>query len=467
MGTIVRKYLKLLLRSTAKAGIVWPLVALYRIIIKEEKPTGGNVPLGKPTILVLQQHRFGSNLKCLVDSMQFRVLILPMQWQSILLAIFWPSQSSLVKHTRVDYFHPERDKQLSTMQAELRTFLKRFLVQLCNKLNIDCVIGACAQYVRDYDIGLVSNEIGVPYIVFHRENIYMPTALKSLECVYRNMGRFVGSHIIVHNEDMKNVLIRTGFIDEANVSVLGCLRMDDFVRQVRSLDSSIHCAVEPSNRKKVTLFSFTHAVSIDVTLGGEVVGVDKTEMPDGHFTKKHGKGFKMLFEHVHVSIAQLAVQNKDVDFVIKPKWGGSWIDEIEHALIKNNLDISNINNLHILPDIDAHDLILRSDVICGFSSTTLLESAIAGKLVIIPYFDEALKKEYTDFVEFKDSFHLFNVAHSVKEFDKLIVECLRNPIKISESQMNGRYAIFEKYVSSMSGSALDKYAETVNNIIKT
>jgi lipid A disaccharide synthetase len=131
------------------------------------------------------------------------------------------------------------------------------------------------------------------------------------------------------------------------------------------------------------------------------------------------------------------------------------------------MDISKIKNLHIMIDIDAHDLVLRSDIICSFSSTLMLESAIAGKPVIVPHFDEALEKEYTDLVKFKDSYHLFNVAYSIKEFERLIVECLRNPIKISESQMNGRYAIFEKYVSSMSGNALDKYVETVNNAIKT
>ena len=59
------------------------------------------------------------------------------------------------------------------------------------------------------------------------------------------------------------------------------------------------------------------------------------------------------------------------------------------------------------------------------------------------------------------------MAYSVKEFEKLIVECLRNPTKISESQMNGRYAIFERYVSSMSGNTLGKYMEIVNNAIKT
>ena len=58
------------------------------------------------------------------------------------------------------------------------------------------------------------------------------------------------------------------------------------------------------------------------------------------------------------------------------------------------------------------------------------------------------------------------MAYSVKEFDKLIVECLRNSIKISESQMNGRYAIFEKYVSSMNGGTLDKYVNVINQVIK-
>jgi hypothetical protein len=455
---VVNNCIKYILKNEFRLRISWALVLFYSNIIKVVKPKNGSVPLDKPTILALSPYRFRGDLNVLSDSRQFRVLELPVKWQMKLLRIFWPSNISEIRSEQ--YYRTSGNDKDVRFQNNLMEFLKLFLLSLYSNLKVDCVISAGVHINVDTKLGLVSEEIGVPYIVFHREAIFMHKCMEAMEHQYRGLVKFVGSHIIVHNEDMKAVFIKTGYADPDEISVLGCLRMDDLIRRIQLSNIDNRSAVLSNNKKVVTLFSFSHG---SVLVGPIINGKPTLK----HFSKERNEGFVKLFEHVHASIAQLAIQNKDVEFVIKPKWGDEWVEEIEYVLRKNNMDISKIKNLHIMIDIDAHDLILRSDVICGFSSTTLLESAIAGKLVIIPYFDEALKKEYTDFVEFKDSFHLFNVAHSVKEFDKLIVECLRNPIKISESQMNGRYAIFEKYVSSMSGSALDKYAETVNNIIKT
>ena len=455
---VVNNCIKYILRNAFRLRIGWALVLFYSNIIKVVKPKNGSVPLDKPTILALTPHRFRGDLNVLSDSRQFRVLELPYEWQSRLLMLFWPSNISEIFRSE-QYYKPSGNDEVIRFQNNLREFLKLFLLSLYSNLKVDCVISAGVYYKHDYDWGLVSEEIGVPYIVFHREAIFMPGALEATEYMYRALGKFVGTHIIVHNEDMKAVFIKTAFAGPDEISVHGCLRMDNLIRKIQ-LSNLKNCSTVRSNNKKVvTLISFTY--------GSDLVGNRINGKPSlKHFSKERSEAFVKLFEHVHASIAQLAIQNKDVEFVIKPKWGGEWVEEIEYVLRKNNMDISKIKNLHIMIDIDAHDLILRSDIICSFSSTLMLESAIAGKPVIVPHFDEALKKEYTDVIKFKDSYHLFNVAYSIKEFERLIVECLRNPIKISESQMNGRYALFEKYVSRMSGNALDKYAETVNNIIK-
>jgi hypothetical protein len=112
-----------------------------------------------------------------------------------------------------------------------------------------------------------------------------------------------------------------------------------------------------------------------------------------------------------------------------------------------------------------HDLILESDVICAFTSTTVLESAISAKPVIIPYFDEALKAEFNELIEFKDNFHLMDITYSPDEFERLIIERLNSPA-VTKKCIKERYALFEKYVSSMEGDALDKYVNVINQVIK-
>lgn len=63
------------------------------------------------------------------------------------------------------------DADMKKRQNEYRAFLRRFLPSLYARLKINGVVGAAIYYIQDYDWGVVSDEIGVPYIVLHRENL--------------------------------------------------------------------------------------------------------------------------------------------------------------------------------------------------------------------------------------------------------------------------------------------------------
>ena len=451
----VRRSIKLVLKKIGQLGIVWPFVMFYTRIIEVVRPFNGDVQSDMPTILAINPDRFFGDLTVLSNSKCFRVLKLPFKWQVKLLAIFWPS--NINELTRfANFYNPGDNKHLIEVQVQLRTFLRKFLVSLYSRLKVDCVIGSAVHNRQDFDWGLVSDEIGVPYIVLHKENIYMPGGYELLYEKYKKQGKFRGSQIVVHNDMMKDFFIKSGFCNSDNISALGCLRMDEFVKKVRLPDRNISRKKTDYHRKRVTLFSFTY--------GYKQLGLSGFEEMV-HFPKHRDKGFVKLFENVHTSIAKLAIKNKDVDFVIKPKWGGSWIDEIKYVFSKNNIESKRIDNLFIDSDVNVHDLILESDVICAFTSTTALESAIAAKPVIIPYFDEALKVEYNKLIEFKDDFHLMDIANSPDEFERLIIERINSP-EVTQKCIKERYELFEKYVSSMNGGTLDKYVNVINQVIK-
>jgi len=451
----IRRSIKLVLKKAGQLGLVWPFVMFYSRIIETVRPTDGEVPSGMPTILALKPDRFFDDLIVLSNSKCFRVMKLPLKWQNKILAIFGPTNISELMGAAA-YYNPGDNKYLIEVQEQFRMFLRKFLASLYSRLKIDCVIGAAVHYKHDYDWGLVSDEIGVPYIVLHKENIYMPKAYELLEAKYRQFGKFKGSQIVVHSVLMKDFFIKSGYCNSDNISALGCLRMDEFVKKVKISSRGISKKRIGCNKKKVTLFSFTY--------GYMQVGLSGFEEMH-HFPKQRDKGFVKLFESVHTSIAKLACNNKNIDFVIKPKWGGNWIDEIEYVFSKNNIESKRIDNLFIDSDVNVHDLILESDVICAFTSTTVLESAISAKPVIIPYFDEALKAEFNELIEFKDNFHLMDIANSPDEFERLIIERLNSP-KVTQKCIKERYALFEKYVSSMEGDAQDKYVNVINQVIK-
>ena len=427
-----------------KLGVTWPLVLIYARVIKEVMPLSRNSSKRVKTLLALKPNRFRGELEALAATDDFRVLKVPLEWQYKVLALFW-HKNSLETNFRDRYFNPEGDSEIIELQTKVRSFLKIFLKALYKKLSIDGVIGAGVWYTQDLDWGWISKEIGVPYVILHRENL--ATNAKQREYYlnkFKRLNKFRGNHIIAHNLVMKELLIQSGFVSSDKVSVLGCIRMDNLIAQLKNLKK------QPKAREKVLLFSFHYGVGLQNVRNPGFVNRDL--------------GLVNLFEHVHVSIAKLALKHKDIDFIIKPKWGGNWIDEISYVLSKNSIEISDVDNLQVLVDIDVHDLIMEADVVCGYGSTTLLEAAIARKPVILPYFDEVLKPEYSDNIHFKEFLHIFDVANSVGDFGEFIIHRLANP-EITEECMKERYAIFNQYISSMDGNALENYVREINQAI--
>jgi len=420
----------------------WPLVFVYSKMIKEIKSEKGLNNHAGFTILALMPKRFVGDLEVLAENGEFRILAIPFDWQTKILSLYWNDRFDSTIYTHKE---GSSNKMIIEVQRKLRCFMKCFLSSLYRKIGVDCVIGSGIFYRQNYDWGLVSNEIGIPYIVLHKENLINSRIHRRNYEIAKRNNRFQGAHIIVHNTILRDIFIKAGYVRPEQISSLGCLRMDGFVQRVKK-------QIKINNkRKKVVLFSFSY----NTGLGADIKS----------FTENRDVGVVNLFEHVHVSIAKLAMKNKEVDFVIKAKWGGNWLREIEFVCKKNGIVTKELENLSVLHDVNVHNLIFESDVVCVYGSTTALESAIAAKPVIVPYFDEALKPEYADGVHHKDYFHLFDIAHSVEEFERLIVERLANPA-VSEDCINERYAVFEKYVSSMKGNAREQYIGLIKKIVK-
>ena len=445
----MRKMLQIIYRSIVrwmvKRNIVWPIVWVYSIVIKEVTVEDWSHSNEKPTILAINANRFRKDLEILSNTKQFKILSMPFKWQQRLLSPFWTKPFPPKRYHNPD---PQKDQDIIAMQQSLRSFFRKFLPLLFKQLKIDCVIGAAIHYKQDYDFGFITHEIGVPFIVLHKENFAASQRL--VEGNYnrsKNMGRFKGTHIIVHNEIMKDIFIRSGFVKPVNISALGCLRMDDYIRKVKQSNIIYE---NHMSKKRVALFYFQHGVGLSTLMGA--------------WSTDGKTGFIKLFEDAHMTIARLASRYSDIEFVIKAKWGGEWVDRIKDVILKNNINPDSLKNLIITSERDAQEIILQSDVICGFGSTTILEAAITGKPVIIPFFDEAVMTEYSDSVILKDDLHHFDVAGSPAEFEEMIIKRIHDP-SVDPFVLKERERLFERYVSCLAGNASERYVNLIADII--
>ena len=150
---------------------------------------------------------------------------------------------------------------------------------------------------------------------------------------------------------------------------------------------------------------------------------------------------------------------------MKPKHDGvSWVKEIDNVFKESGIYPKEISNLHIRPELNANDLLLESSVVCGINTTLLLEAAIAGIPVVIPYFKEFKKTKFDGTYFFEDCFGFFDIAESVDDLESMILDRLKNPT-IDREIMEGREAMFERYVSSLNCDATEKHVSMIKRIV--
>jgi hypothetical protein len=417
---------------------------IYSFVIEELAVDGATIRPSKHaknnkyTILILSSKAFRKDTECIVATNEFRVLRLPVHWQSRLIYQFYPE---VLQKYWVDVNPDYPDFKYKKERKELREFLQIFLNKLYKRIRINCVISPHPKYVVDMDWGAVSTKLGVPHILITRDSQFAssPYLLNHMKQQFRNgIPRFEGEYIIVQSELDKPVYIDSGYVKPEKISSLGCLRMDSFVKKTKEEgdDSEIM-------RKKVVFLPFSWGLFLE-----------KSDL------------FSYICE-VHLFFVDFALRYPEIDVVIKskPKQPSSPRKTVLlKPLMGSSIEIKKIPNLTIRDDLDLHDLLFECDVVCGLNTSALLEAAVIGLPVIIPYFKDVQNQKYDERLFYRDTFDLFDIAKDVNELESLILKRLHNQT-IDKKIMEGRKVLFENFISSLDGDATEKYVAMIKRII--
>ena len=438
------KVLRGIFRVITATGWFWPLVRYLEYQVKqvEVEATGQSKP--RLTILALNPDRFAGDLEALAATGEFRILRAPLRFQQQLVGFFYP------KHIFSYFSHHSKEGERA--RNRFIKFLRPFLKQAYARLSIDCVIGA-AHYQQDVDWGRVSHDLGVPYVVLFKENLQASKEHRLFSIKKgKSLGSFGGTHIIVHSGASSKNWTDSGFVASDQISALGALRMDRYLDRIRNINGSDRA------RKRVVFFSFARGTSL------AAAGIKS-------FPEDPNAGFSKFFCNAHAAFAELAAELPEVDFVFKLKWpshthfGRVWVDEIRRAMSERGME-SLSSNLIIDSEVDAQDIIIDSDVVVSFGSTTLIEGAISMKPVIVPFFDEAAEDQYADHILLRSAFNMFDVAKSPAALKSLIRNKLSDPT-VEPSVQKARIELFETYLSPADGGATKKYVEKLKSIISS
>ena len=423
-----------------------PFYLLLLILIKKEY-VGNREEL--PVILALSENRFRDDLRILSGVSGFTIYTIKADWLIRIARLFYDDNYNI---NRTDFFGENIPQKILAAREIYRSLLRSTLPKVFKVFNIKCVIGAAIGYKQDYDFGAVSNSLGCPYIVLQRENLITNKAhYEFFREKAETLIPFEGSYIVTHNDVCKKAFIDCGYASEENISSLGCLRMDEYVSKLEQKNIT-------SEAKCVTLFSFPPGVGV----------LDKyylENLGNKNWPEKDRLGLFNYYRNVHVTFTELARDNPEINFYIKTKNSGDWIDNVKNIIQSAGIELNNISNLIITNDINVQELIKKSSVICGYGSTTLLEASIIAKPVVVPFFDELTQEKYKDYAHFPDEMDIFDIAKTTEDFKRLIIERINSNI-ISDNVMERRKEVFEKYVSSLSGDATRKYTDLIIEINK-
>ena len=351
------------------------------------------------SILILNHERYEHDLKAISKNNDVRLLIFPSRIQTLINTIFLGNKYSY-----------EVDSYLNkTKETEV---LVSFVIKIINKINNKyelCGITSCSFYYRqDFPYEFASEITKIPYYVIFKEWMKDRSVIEATTKKYKlNKYKFVGKKIFCANQFISQILINSGVCDKNQISIIGSPRFDLILSEdIKYVET----------KPVITFFSFYHA-SGQIQLKGS----------DNFFSDDKNDGYYDLFDQVHNAIAQLACENENFQFIIKTKWGGSWHERITSS-IKNisNLDINKISNLTLIQYGDAQTLIKKSAAIVAFNSTTILESCLLKKNVIIPIFAEAKSKYFNTNLLYKEYLSSLILATSKKDLMQKIIHYAQN-----------------------------------------
>jgi hypothetical protein len=373
-----------------------------------------SIVTGKRIIFVLDLKRFRQDINILRENTNIYYLNFPYWLQD--------KVAGLISHSSI------KDKE---------DWLAKFISHLCRAVNSIGFISAGLYYKRHEVWEVSTMKAGRNFYCLHREGVGVDKNMlaHSIKGHLQESRKFKGTKLMVGTESFKNLLVESECISKDKIVVTGMPRFDKIYFETKASDLSL-------KNGTVLFFSF-------------FVATARNFKQTGSFPVN--SGFRKLFDEVHGAAGIYAISHPETKVIIKMKWyEGEAKTNVDNA-IKNStgLDPCEIKNLSIIDDTPAQNLIKQSKVVIGFNSTTLIESILFKKKVVVPLFAEANEEEYSSDVSYYGD--MFYKAYSKNDLIKIIRRCYLN----NEDNFDFDYPYIEETIGPYDGNICKRISETV------
>ena len=277
--------------------------------------------------------------------------------------------------------------ELDAGKAALRGFWTKAWPMVQARAQASAVLTGNFAYAAEQEFGAVVEASGVPFIAMHKEALKPPGLVNFYMELYRDRRQpFQGRKILVYNAIERGIQIDAGIIQPDRVELCGMPRLD------RLHQWRIRAAQSPaSGARPMVLFLSFHPKT------GLPVIPRKPGAKEGRLEElADGLGevsWHDLSAQCHRAVLRLARENPGIDVVVKGKGDlAKWL-----GLTATAIDNDRPENFKLIVGGDPQDLIARASIVCGFTTTALLEAIASGKPVVVPRFAEALDDDTKPF----------------------------------------------------------------------
>jgi hypothetical protein len=417
------------------------LLPLFKRLIVERLADGSTIPASasradeRPTVLFLSAEAFRGDPQLLAASGHLRVLELSRRCLTHTFHQFYPKDLDARNYRH--FMCPTPADPTYEAKNNYQRVLRALLAQLRDALGIECVVGHHFHHMYDVDWGASARAIGLPYIVFHREGIsFSRFAEDRVRQRIGGMGTFDGTIIAIQSPAAREVCISSGFVDPDRIVPMGAIRMDAFTKRIRQ------AGAHPRDDGIALLFAFGFSAFRDQLIP--------------------------FMDKAHISFLRAAQAMPERQFVIKCKGDmmTGWRRHFDRACQSAAINPSDLPNLRITSKEDPNELILQSSVVTTFNSSTMLEAGVAGRTVILPFFEELRQPEIRDYLYFyPDAYELFDAPTNQADYEAALIGGLQRPIRPSDEEMRQRHALFERHFSPVDGGVTDRYIDLVKQYV--
>jgi len=284
-----------------------------------------------------------------------------------------------------DNNYADQDESVEASKVEYRQLWQQLFHLLPASKRPKGITTGNFGYYAERELAYAAELEGIPFIAMHKECLKSTGRLEFFKTVYSRRGRFQGRKILVYNDRERQLQIDSGIASTGQVIKCGMPR----------LDRLHHWRLSGAKREKhpptLLAMGFTPNTGLPRIphkgLNGNNTSFEylNDEHQDMQWTN--------FFVHYHEVLVKIARDNPDWKVQLKLK--SRYRDAQPSIDLVKKLGIT--ENFEILVGGDPLEHITKSDVICGFNTTALLEGLAAGIPVVTPEFDEVIDPVTSDF----------------------------------------------------------------------